>query len=258
MEMLEIMHAYNEYERKSNNNFSGEMIVSPEIVKLVSGEFYGSYIAFFDFDCSQVDKYIENEIQFFSNEESSFEWKVYGTDFPSNIVSALLRYSFVRAETESLMVQDLMATSVATLHHGFVEVKDEQGIRDAIAVQKEVWGGDFEWHYRYLLKMKTESPESISIYVVYVDEKPVASAWITFTPDSPFAGIWGGSTIKEYRGRGFYTLLLEKRISEAKLRGRKYIFIEASDMSKPIVEKNGFSIVTHVTGYHWNFKAGST
>lgn len=254
MDMLEIIRAYNEYERKNNNPFSGEMIFTPELVKFVSNETYGSYISFFNFDPLNTDEYIEKEIQYFNDTGSNFEWKIYGTDSPSNLASELLRYGFVQAETESLMVLDLAAVSIATPHHGFVEVNDEQGIRDAIAVQKEVWGGDFEWHYRYLLKLKAESPESISIYVVYVDGKPVTSAWITFTPDSPFAGIWGGSTIKEYRGQGFYTLLLEKRISEAKLRGKKYLFIEASDMSKPIVEKHGFNIVTKATGYHWDFE----
>lgn len=254
MDILEIIRAYNKYERENNNLSSGEMIVTPELVKFVSNETYGSYISFFKFDSSNTDEYIEKEIQYFNDAASNFEWKIYCTDSPSNLASGLLRYGFVQAETESLMVLDLAAVSIATPHQGFVEVNDEQGIRDAIAVQKEVWGGDFEWHYRYLLKLKAESPESISIYVVYVDGKPVASAWITFTPESPFAGIWGGSTTKEYRGQGFYTLLLEKRISEAKLRGRKYLFIEASDMSKPIVEKHGFNIVTKATGYHWDFK----
>ncbi|MFC5079754.1 hypothetical protein ACFPCW_18830 [Vibrio thalassae] len=46
--------------------------------------------------------------------------------------------------------------------------------------------------------------------------------------------------MKAFRGKGFYSQLLNKRIAEAKSRGMKYLTIDASDMSKPIVEKRGF------------------
>ncbi|GAL16049.1 hypothetical protein JCM19233_7071 [Vibrio astriarenae] len=84
---------------------------------------------------------------------------------------------------------------------------------------------------------------------MYVDNLPVTSAWLTFNGSSPFAGIWGGSTVKEHRGKGFYSLLLNKRIAEAKSRGAKYLIIDASDMSQPIVAKRGFEVVATTTGY---------
>ena len=99
------------------------------------------------------------------------------------------------------------------------------------------------------MSLKEQSPDSVSIYVVYVNGQPVTSAWLTFTGSSPFAGIWGGSTIKEFRGNGYYSLLLNKRIAEAKLKGVKYLIIDASDMSKPIVSKRGFEVVATTTGY---------
>ncbi|MFB9135277.1 GNAT family N-acetyltransferase [Vibrio olivae] len=99
------------------------------------------------------------------------------------------------------------------------------------------------------MSIKEQSPDSVSIYVVYVNGQPVTSAWLTFNGNSPFAGIWGGSTIKEFRGNGYYSLLLNKRISEAKLKGVKYLIIDASDMSKPIVSKRGFEVVATTTGY---------
>ncbi|WP_245688514.1 GNAT family N-acetyltransferase [Vibrio sonorensis] len=110
-------------------------------------------------------------------------------------------------------------------------------------------GGDLEWQYNALLNLVTESPEAVSIYVVYQDGKPVTSAWLTFNGDSPFAGIWGGSTLEEYRGRGYYSSLLNKRIEEAKARGKQYLIIDASEMSRPIVEKHGFKLVAQTTGY---------
>lgn len=100
-----------------------------------------------------------------------------------------------------------------------------------------------------MFKLKQQEPGSISIYVIYVDDHPVTSAWLTFNGNSPFAGIWGGSTVKAFRGKGFYSQLLNKRIAEAKSRGMKYLTIDASEMSKPIVEKRGFKVVATTTGY---------
>ncbi len=74
-----------------------------------------------------------------------------------------------------------------------------------------------------LVSLKQHAPDSVSIYVVYVDDQPVTSAWIIFNGSSPFAGIWGGSTIEAFRGNGYYSLLLNKRIEEAKSRGVKYL-----------------------------------
>ncbi|CAH0525776.1 GNAT family N-acetyltransferase [Vibrio hippocampi] len=148
------------------------------------------------------------------------------------------------------MVLDLLKTTNKSFDESLItEVSDSKGIRDAIRVQEQVWGGDFDWQYQYLLKLKEHSPDSVSIYVVYVNGQPVTSAWLTFNGDSPFAGIWGGSTIKSCRDNGYYSLLLNKRIAEAKARGVKYLTIDASDMSKPIVSKRGFKVVATTTGY---------
>lgn len=155
------------------------------------------------------------------------------------------------------MVLDLSTindVNMAALNHShLVEVTDNVGIRDAIKVQEQVWGDDFEWQFEYLCKLKTQNPESVSIYVLYVDGQPVTSAWLTMSSDSPFAGIWGGSTIETHRGNGYYSLLLNKRILEAKARGKKYLIIDASDMSKPIVEKYGFECLATTTGYVYEY-----
>ncbi|MCW0470004.1 hypothetical protein OH492_16870 [Vibrio chagasii] len=116
---------------------------------------------------------------------------------------------------------------------------DSKGIRDAIKSPRASLG----WRFRMALQSRSVSkqhaaPDSVSIYVVYVDNQPVTSAWIIFNGSSPFAGIWGGAPAsKHFEVKGHYSLLLNKRIEEAKSRGVKYLTIDASDMSKPIVSK---------------------
>ncbi|EQD40871.1 GCN5-related N-acetyltransferase, partial [mine drainage metagenome] len=54
----------------------------------------------------------------------------------------------------------------------------------------------------------------------------------------------GGATVPDYRGRGLYTALLAVRLQEAKRRGARFLTIDAGPMSRPIVEKYGFRLLT--------------
>ncbi|MFC5079755.1 hypothetical protein ACFPCW_18835 [Vibrio thalassae] len=47
-----------------------------------------------------------------------------------------------------------------------------------------------EWQYNYLFKLKQQEPGSISIYVIYVDDHPVTSAWLTFNGNSHLQVFW--------------------------------------------------------------------
>jgi len=52
---------------------------------------------------------------------------------------------------------------------------------------------------------------ALALYVAYADGRPVASARAEFPRDRSFAGLWGGGTIPEYRGRGIYRALVHAR-----------------------------------------------
>ena len=251
-----IMQLYNQYERQLIDDFNGRVEICPGIVRVVSTQAYGSYIAYFDFAADQTDSQIRQQVDYFSTLGIGFEWKTYATDQPSNIESALLAQGFVAEEQEAFMVLDIDAVESQPVPcAGLQRVNDEQGIRDAIQVQQQVWRQDFDWHYQQLCEQLHKAPESISIYVVYDSDQPVSSAWLTFKENSPFAGIWGGSTVPSHRRRGHYSALLQQRIHEAKNRGKRYLTIDASDMSQPIVAKSGFQLITHTRGYSFSPRA---
>ena len=250
MNTMDVMHAYNEHERKVINAIGGKAISTDGVIKFVSDNPEGSYISYFSLTAQSAQAAIEKEMAYFGALGKPFEWKTYSTDEPSQIGELLLINGFEQEESESFMALDLLAASEREVDESrIVEVTDAQGIRDAVSVQEHVWGGNYDWQYAHLLNMKTQTPDELSIYVVYDDGKPVTSAWIVYNGESPFAGIWGGSTIAEYRGRGHYSLLLNKRINEAKKRGKQYLIIDASEMSRPIVEKHGFVFVSTTTPY---------
>ncbi|KHT62047.1 acetyltransferase [Photobacterium gaetbulicola] len=250
MKTMDVMHAYNEHERKVINAIGGKVIDTDGVIKFVSDSPEGSYISYFSLTEQSVQAAVEKEMAYFYSLGKPFEWKTYCTDQPSHIGELLLSNGFEQQESESFMALDLSTVSECEVDESrIVEVADAEGIRDAIRVQEQVWGTRLDWQYTHLLNMKTQSPSEISIYVVYDDGKPVTSAWLVFNGDSPFAGIWGGSTLAEYRGRGYYSLLLNKRINQAKTRGKQYLMIDASAMSRPIVAKHGFVFVSTTTPY---------
>jgi GNAT superfamily N-acetyltransferase len=95
------------------------------------------------------------------------------------------------------------------------------------------------------------APETLSVYLASVGETPAACGWIRFRPGGAFAGLWGGATIPELRHRGIYTALVGARLDEARRRGVRYVTVDAGQMSRPILEKLGFQLLTHATACTW-------
>lgn len=57
---------------------------------------------------------------------------------------------------------------------------------------------------------------------------------------SGIAGLHLVGTIKEYRGRGFGTIMTKNDLYDAKLKGCKLGVLQASEMGKKIYSKIGF------------------
>jgi len=251
MNAKQIMALYNKHERMHIDIPGWITRCEPTHITSVSPDLDGSFVSYFNFSSDQADKVIAQQVEFFSQCGKNFEWKVYDTDKPRNIAQQLLNNGFSVEDEESFMVLDLhLISSLPEKQAQCVEVTDSIGIRDAIAVKQTQLGDDCDGYYRHLVNLKQSRPESIRIYVIYQNGEPVSSAWVTFNSiDSPFAGIWGGSTIEAYRGQGFYQALLKQRIRDALLAGKRFLMIDASSMSKPIVEKYGFELITQTTPY---------
>ncbi len=120
-----------------------------------------------------------------------------------------------------------------------------------IAIEQQVWGGDFGW-MRQRMGDHMEIPGYLSIFVAYVEQRPGCTGWTYFHPGSQFAGLWGGSTLPEYRKRGLYTAVLAARMQEAIQRGYRLLTIEAGPMSRPIVAGHGFQLLTMTESYGWS------
>jgi GNAT superfamily N-acetyltransferase len=204
---------------------------------------------------------IAEQIAFFEALGLDFEWKTYTHDAPVDLPERLLRHGFEAEEPESVVVLDLAeAPEVlqSTPTGDIRRVDDPAGLTDVIAALTQVWGEGEAWLGPALAHEMRETPDRIQVYVAYVDRVPASVAWIRYHPGSQFASLWGGSTSPEYRGRGLYTALLAARAQEALARGCRFLTVDASPMSRPILEKLGFRLLTITQPFMWRRKTLQT
>jgi GNAT superfamily N-acetyltransferase len=84
------------------------------------------------------------------------------------------------------------------------------------------------------------------LYLAWIDGVPVAEAGIAPTTAGPLV-LSGGATLPEARGRGAYRALVRARWDEAVRRGHPQLVVQASVMSRPVLERAGFVPVGSVT-----------
>lgn len=187
-------------------------------------------------------KIIKNELNYFSQLKQNFEWKVYSYDKPDCLKDILKQEGFTIGNPEALMVMEIGE------HHPLLsnecthvtEITDKQGIQDIIVLEETIWNESFVDLGERLWRDKQNNPDSLYLYGIYEGSQLVSAAWMYFETNSSFASLWGGSTLPLFRGKGYYTELLAIRAQKAYERGFPFLTVDASPMSRPILEKCGF------------------
>jgi hypothetical protein len=232
--------------------------IAPNIVRHINtSEVGGGFITYSQLNESNADDMIREQVNYFESIGQNFEWKLYDYDRPSDLKERLGSYGFIVEEAEAIMVLDLAdAPEILwqpVLHH-VQQITDPEKLADVLSVQQQVWDEDFSWLGRYLGGTLHNYPEQMSVYVAYVNQQPASAAWIYFPKHSQFASLWGGSTINGFRKQGLYTALLAVRAQEAKARHVRYVTVDASPMSHPILEKFGFEMIAYSYPCKWKLK----
>ena len=75
---------------------------------------------------------------------------------------------------------------------------------------------------------------------------------VRFVRGTEFATLWGGATLPGWRGRGIYRATVAYRANLAAERGFRFLEVDASSDSRPILERLGFIAVTTPTPYVWS------
>jgi hypothetical protein len=259
MNKSQMIALFNQDQRKDVEFPGLQREVTPNVVRHIDTSNAGEgMITYSQLNEANAEESISEQVAFYESIGQNFEWKIYDYDQPPDLKERLVSFGFVVEEVEAVMLLDLEDAPEILRQpvlHDVQRITDPETISDVQIVEEQVWGEDFSDLGGFLRETLSRYPERMSVYLAYVDERPVSSAWILFTQHSQFASLWGGSTVRELRKQGLYTALLAVRAQEAKARQVRYLVVDASVMSRPILEKFGFKLMAYSYPCKWKLES---
>ncbi|HEU5035485.1 MAG TPA: GNAT family N-acetyltransferase [Nocardioides sp.] len=198
-------------------------------------------------DADELEALVDRTFASFREHGVGFEWKTFDHD-RADLVPLLLergaraeaRESLVLGETRLLAAEPVLPDDLRMRR-----VTARADLERIAAMESEVWGEDWAW----LADDLEERLDSIEVLVVEDGDTVVSAAWLVPLGDTQVAGLWGGSTRAAYRGRGIYRALVAARATSALARGCTVLQVDASEDSRPILERLGLRTVGGTTPY---------
>lgn len=211
---------------------------------------------------SEVDDLIEHVIAHAVADErvDHIKWKLREHDPVPELLQRLQEHGFTVDETETVLaghVEDLIASDPGVADGYTAECAvTELALRQAERLAGRVFG-DSPQRIREqedeLIERWRDAPESFEMWLVRDAEgSVVCSGRVDFVDGTDFAGLWGGACDRAHRGRGLYRALVAQRAQSAQARGKRYIQVDCSEDSRPILERAGLTPITMVTAAIWN------
>jgi GNAT superfamily N-acetyltransferase len=219
---------------------------------------HGGFIDYRDLgglEGAEVDHLIARQVRFFAERGERFEWKLHAHDLPADLAQRLLAAGFVPEETETVVIAPVDAVLGEQRLPEGVQLREvsERADFDRIAAMEEaIWGDDRDWLADSLEGEHAADPSALTIVVAEAGDDVVCAGWVRFAERTDFATLWGGGTMPEWRGRGVYRAVVAYRANLAAERGFRYLQVDASDESRPILERLGFVAVTTTTPFIWS------
>jgi GNAT superfamily N-acetyltransferase len=159
------------------------------------------------------------------------EWKYYSHDGPE------LRERLLVAGLEPEDEETVVVAEAASIPPPPEDVELRIVTDEFVDLAAEVFGDRFDL------------PDRAVAVVAVVDGQAVSGGRVDFEDDVEFAGLFGGITLPEYRGRGLYRATVARRAELARERGYRWLYSDALPTSRPILERNGFVAITTTTPF---------
>jgi hypothetical protein len=258
MRLKEILARYDREQRFEAEEPGMRREASATVVRQVGRRGRQSWILYSSLNAANIDGVIDEQIKYFNSLGHSFEWKVFSHDSPPDLKQRLAARGFELEETEAVLVLDLGTLPAALakpVRRDVRRITDPAGLSDVGIVKQAVWGEDNTGTLERLARELREHPERTRIFVAYENGIPASAGWLTCDRGKQFASLWGGSTIAAFRKRGLYTALVAVRAQGARQSGARFLTVDARPMSRPILERLGFQVLTFANALHWRPRA---
>jgi hypothetical protein len=194
---------------------------------------------------------VDRTFGFFAGHGVGFEWKTFDHDRPD--LPGLLVAAGARPEPHEALVLGearlLAGDPVLPPALRLREVTERGDLVRIAAMETEVWGEDWSWLTDDLTSRLSDAVDPVRVFVVEDADRVVSAAWLAPLAGTGVAGLWGGSTLAAYRGRGIYRALVAVRARLAVELGYDLLQVDASDDSRPILERLGLRTVGGTTPY---------
>ncbi|WP_435220810.1 GNAT family N-acetyltransferase [Streptomyces sp. Tue6028] len=223
-----------------------------KVVRQTGAEHGWNGVVWSDLDETTADAAIADQIRHFTGLRREFEWKLYGHDKPEDLGSRLLAAGFTAEPEETVMVAELGDLALdAEPPEGvrLLPVTDRAGVDLVAEVHEQAFGTDGTRLRHQLLAQLTGDADTVVAVVALAGDVPVSAARMELLPGTRFAGLWGGGTVEAWRGRGIYRALVAHRARVAADRGYRYVQVDASGQSRPVLARLGLQPLTTTTPY---------
>ncbi len=240
---------------------------------LFSPEFgFVSYTSLDGLEGAELDELIARTIAYFrdNTEVSEFEWKTRGHDLPTDLSERLIAQGFEAQEVETVMIGEVsmlaeersLPAGVTLRRIGFDDDGTPQSLERTthdvsrmIAMQDEVFGRPAHQDAAEYASLLLDQPLIKEAWIAEADGEVISAGRLELVSGTEFAGLWGGATREEWRGRGIYRALTAARACSAQAKGVLYLNSDSTEYSRPILERAGFLAVTTTTPYIWRRSA---
>ncbi|UOQ88600.1 GNAT family N-acetyltransferase [Agromyces endophyticus] len=208
------------------------------------------------FDAAAIDGLVGDALAQFEADPAvtAVEWKTRAHDRAPGLIESLLAHGFAAEEPESIMIGEAaLLVADVRLPDGVVvrRALDERDVRAMSAMQDEVFGDPVSIERADDLVQRLDGDDGTELWIAEVDGVIVSAGRLQPVEGSEFAGIWGGATREEWRGRGIYRALTAARARSALALGKRYINSDSTEFSRPILERSGLVKVSMTTPYIW-------
>lgn len=211
----------------------------------------------------ELDALIARQRDIFAALGQEVEWKWRAYDLPADLPDRLRAAGFQPQERETVVVGLAEPLTALDTPAGvrLRAVTARADLDRIAAMESAVWGEDRGWLAEALEAELEAAPESLTILVAEADGTAaadgtaeadgmvVSAGWVRYVAGTDFAGLWGGSTLKAWRRKGIYRALVAARARLALDCGYRYLQVDASDDSRPILQCLGFVALTETVPY---------
>jgi hypothetical protein len=208
---------------------------------------------------AELDRLIARQRDLFTERGQQVEWKLHGHDQPADLAERLVAHGFEPEERETVVIGPIapIAAEQSAPPAGvrLREVTSRADLERIARMEEAVWDEDRNWMVDGLAAELAADPSALTILVAEADGQVVSAGWIRYIRGTKFVTLWGGSTLPQWRRRGIYRSLVASRARLAQARGFTLVEVDASDDSRPILQRLGLLAVTTTTPYVYTPRA---